>query len=242
MSAGLLLSGYAITKFKPPPKYLFLWNVFIGLLSMCAALSYTQLGCESNHSMLNNGSIISCNSNCVCDGISYSPVCDRSTDTTYFSPCHAGCKTFDKPKNIYTDCSCNAKTSISTAEFKPGKMDNSIRNETRTTLEDVYEDDLYSNRSSHDDNTSIIENKLPENNEDFMDAGDNIELRITKNINFTEIDKNKRRRRDDLSNIILPGACAGACTFAYYSFSLISMFSTLISSTGRIGNVLLNFR
>lgn len=106
MTIGILLSGYMITKYKPPPKYLFLWNAIIALMSASSQMVYTQIGCNGDASLVaNNGTMFSCNTNCNCDGIPYSPVCDQGT--TYFSPCHAGCKTFDKAANVYTDCSCS---------------------------------------------------------------------------------------------------------------------------------------
>ena len=36
-----------------------------------------------------------CNLDCGCKGISYNPVCSNEDGfTNYFSPCHAGCKSF----------------------------------------------------------------------------------------------------------------------------------------------------
>ncbi|XP_031623047.1 solute carrier organic anion transporter family member 74D-like [Contarinia nasturtii] len=104
MAIGILLSGIVIKKFQPSAKYLLSWNVMIGLILACVRLSYTQLGCDNSNSLLVNGSIVLCNANCVCDGILYSPVCDDSTRTTYFSPCHAGCKSFNEKQNVYNDC------------------------------------------------------------------------------------------------------------------------------------------
>lgn len=103
---GLLLSGFIITKYKPPAKYLYLWNVIWGFTAVFIRFGYTQIGCDGGNLLLVNGSIISCNPNCNCDNISYSPVCDRSTNTTYFSACHAGCQTFDKYTGLYRDCIC----------------------------------------------------------------------------------------------------------------------------------------
>lgn len=107
MAIGMLLCGIFITKYKPRASRLFLWNIVVGSVLLCAAMSYTQLGCENTNSMEVNGLIYACNSNCVCNDISYTPVCDRATVTTYFSPCHAGCKTYDENLNIYTHCVCS---------------------------------------------------------------------------------------------------------------------------------------
>lgn len=259
MAIGLLTSGYVITKYKPPPKYLFFWNVVIGIISMCAAISYTQLGCESNNSLLLNGTIVSCNSNCVCDGISYSPVCDRSTGTTYFSPCHAGCRTYNETEKVYKDCSCDIETSISTkrstAQFLAAEIsmesftNQAISNgeekptEKRITLEDIYDEELKPNKPPHDDDVAIDENHLYDESDDYEDNSETEEIVNTGNIETTNIDTGHRERRQmTIERVVSPGACNSDCTFDYYTFSLISMFSSLISSTGRIGNVLLNFR
>lgn len=107
MSIGMLISGIFISKFKPRAGAIFFWNIICGLVLLFATLSYTQMGCENTNAMEVNGTIYACNANCACDGISFTPVCDHSTTTTYFSPCHAGCKTFDDKQNVYTDCVCS---------------------------------------------------------------------------------------------------------------------------------------
>lgn len=106
MIGGLLLSGFIITKYKPPAKHLFLWNVIWGFTAMFIRFLYTQIGCDGGNLLLMNGTIVSCNSNCNCDDISYSPVCDLTTNITYFSACHAGCQTYDHNGGFYRDCSC----------------------------------------------------------------------------------------------------------------------------------------
>lgn len=265
MVIGLLTSGYVITKYKPPPKYLFFWNVIIGLISVCAHLSYTQLGCESNSSLIVNGSVISCNVNCNCDGVAFSPVCDRSSGTTFFSPCHAGCKTFNDTNKEYSNCTCSApmskivefqhirtkvihKRSTSTASFLANELlmestTNEIitRNEfmpteKRTTFYDVYDDDLNPNKPPHDHDETIDVNELYD--VAYVDSQEDSLSHETDRVeNLT-----RKRRQKQTEHIITPGACVGDCTFDYYAFSLIGMLSSLINSTGRIGNILLNFR
>lgn len=51
----------------------------------------------------------SCNRDCGCAGIPYTPVCSNEDGVTnFFSPCHAGCQTFENINgNItYTNCEC----------------------------------------------------------------------------------------------------------------------------------------
>jgi hypothetical protein len=45
---GVLSSGIVISKFKPRARYLALWNVFVGLLSVFGMISYAYLGCTEN--------------------------------------------------------------------------------------------------------------------------------------------------------------------------------------------------
>lgn len=70
-----------------------------------------------------------CNRDCNCQGIPYNPVCDEETMANYFSPCHAGCDSFQKDNNgtiTYTDCKClvtNALSAPSTSSnFKQGSV------------------------------------------------------------------------------------------------------------------------
>lgn len=246
MSAGLLISGYVITNYKPPPRYLFFWNVCIGLMSVCSSISYTQLGCDNNNSLLVNGSLLACNSNCDCKGVTYSPVCDLDTQTTYFSPCHAGCTIFNDIENIYSNCTCSRSithkrsTSSLAAGVSLGKTEitsnlalNTTQSQPRITLYDVYDEELQPNKEPHDDDGMIDGNDLYDVNYDNQDEDVD---------DFNSDELMNRKRRQLFRGNVNPGTCETDCKFAYYTFSLISMVSSLISSTGRIGNVLLNFR
>lgn len=106
MAMGMILSGAFISKFKPRASRLFAYNIIVASILLLATISYSGMGCENSNPMEVNGTIFACNSNCACDGISFTPVCDHLTTTTYFSPCHAGCKSFDEKLKIYTDCVC----------------------------------------------------------------------------------------------------------------------------------------
>jgi len=46
-----------------------------------------------------------CNVDCNCAGIKYSPVCHEASKTTFFSACHAGCRTILDDKQ-FSNCSC----------------------------------------------------------------------------------------------------------------------------------------
>lgn len=108
VAIGIISSGFVMKKYKPRTSYLFYWNVFVGLITFsCITLGYAQLGCDNRHSSSVNRTITSCNANCNCDGIAYSPVCDHATNVTYFSACEAGCRIFNAKEKVYKNCSCS---------------------------------------------------------------------------------------------------------------------------------------
>lgn len=104
----------------------------------------------------------------------------------------------------------------------------------------MYDEELKPNKQPHDDDTI-------DGNELYVDSyeDDSVEGTLSAE-RFSDLPIKdpipRKRRKMPEEKIILSGACVGDCTFDYYTFSLISMVSSLISSTGRIGNVLLNFR
>lgn len=111
---GILISGLIISKYKPRARYLAAWNVIVGIISVLGIISYAFLGCPAsdNHgALLSNGEIAtqqSCNADCTCDYVKYSPVCSEDRTTTFISPCHAGChqQQYNNGTKIYTDCAC----------------------------------------------------------------------------------------------------------------------------------------
>ncbi|XP_070501306.1 solute carrier organic anion transporter family member 74D-like [Chironomus tepperi] len=114
---GILSAGLVITKYKPKARSLALWNVIVGFLAVFGILAYTQLGCvENENSVVLNTPLPdildpTCNSNCNCDYVKYSPVCGAD-NKIYISPCHAGCKSYHKDNGtkFFTDCSCIDRT------------------------------------------------------------------------------------------------------------------------------------
>lgn len=53
---GILSSGFVISKYKPRARYLAIWNVFVGSLSVLGMISYAFLGCTENENsvVINN--------------------------------------------------------------------------------------------------------------------------------------------------------------------------------------------
>lgn len=205
---GFLLSGVVITKFKPPPNYLFFWNILIGVLLTCGQYSFSFFGCDSNNINLINGTLQSCNENCYCDDMSYTPICHDQLNETFFSPCHAGCKVFDPIQNLYTNCSCSSDDNYSTPleTILTKDFDRLIDASSKKKLNQV---------------SDILSTNMPE-----------IIPRIQQLIPGTT---NK-------SPTYKPGACPNDCTHDLIMFSLISLTVSFISSTGKVGNILVDLR
>ncbi|XP_005176681.1 solute carrier organic anion transporter family member 74D [Musca domestica] len=112
---GVLLSGFVISKYKPSARYMAAWNVIVGFLTVVGIVSYAFIGCPGNEqSVVVNihdkalDATPTCNSDCGCDYVRYSPVCGEN-NMTYISPCHAGCKKqyiSKTGKKFFYDCSC----------------------------------------------------------------------------------------------------------------------------------------
>lgn len=111
MVLGFLLSGLVISKFKPGPRPLLAWNVFVGLCFVAGQISFIFLGCSDagikglDLQTMQMNLQSSCNEQCNCEGVKYSPVCHEASTTTYFSACHAGCRTIIDDKE-FGNCSC----------------------------------------------------------------------------------------------------------------------------------------
>lgn len=105
MIGGFLASGIIITKKKPSPSKILLWNVFVGVMFMLGEISYLFLTCPDGQIPLSieNGKLnlsSTCNNDCYCSNIPYTPVCLEETGDTFFSPCVASCAKYSKKKKV----------------------------------------------------------------------------------------------------------------------------------------------
>lgn len=76
-AAGILVAGFVITKFKPRARLLSFWNVIVGVLSVFCVISFSFMGCDESRNAvkIDYEAIPSCNADCHCDFVKYSPVC-----------------------------------------------------------------------------------------------------------------------------------------------------------------------
>ncbi|KAH8267512.1 hypothetical protein KR018_006415 [Drosophila ironensis] len=213
MVVGLIGSGLVLSKMKPHVSKVLMWNVIVGCIYMLGQISYAFLYCPDTFSMTHVGQLNltnACNSNCSCDGISYTPVCHEPTDTTFFSACHAGCRGYNATTKMYEDCSCLAsKTSTANAAERLLKL-----------LEPTPEPEW--------DTT----------NADFL-LGD---VPILNDENDFEEKLLSRVRRSTGDEIVRPGICMQNCNWTFWVFSITSMVLNWFGSSGRVGNVLVNYR
>ena len=87
---GLLLSGWAISRWKFSARFLSGWNVILGLMYFTSLIVFSNVGCPSTPLPIRE--ISECNQGCGCSMDSrIQPICTKDGFTSYYSPCLAGC-------------------------------------------------------------------------------------------------------------------------------------------------------
>merc|ERR1711953_1028580 len=75
-------------------------------LFACPPTYFPSITASSENSIV----MTECNQGCGCEGIPYNPVCSQEDGyTNYFSPCHAGCESYEELNGTiikYTNCKC----------------------------------------------------------------------------------------------------------------------------------------
>ncbi|KAF7272813.1 hypothetical protein GWI33_014432 [Rhynchophorus ferrugineus] len=115
IAASYIITGLIITYLRPSASRLIRWNL-LAFLSIFIGFSLTMfLKCDVNikteysHAL----TLTYCSSNCSCSlDSSFRPVCLNGA--TYFSPCYAGCRTYNNERNVYQDCLCGVTTQTAT--------------------------------------------------------------------------------------------------------------------------------
>ncbi|XP_077302621.1 solute carrier organic anion transporter family member 74D-like [Arctopsyche grandis] len=112
---GILLGGLGVQKLKPKARHVSIWNTIIDVIFTLGILSYAFLGCpavDNQITTFDDGELktnLSCNSDCECDYVKFSPVCAIGQVQTYITACHAGCtqqNTLENGTTIFRNCSC----------------------------------------------------------------------------------------------------------------------------------------
>lgn len=128
-----------------------------------------------------------CNTDCNCEGVKYSPVCHEASRTTFFSACHAGCRTILDDKQ-FGNCSC------------------------------LPLDEPLSRVLSHFEYPSSSRSFVPEQHVYLPDS------------QAPTYDK------------VRAGPCTNDCNRPYLFFTVLSCVVHSLACSGRIGNVLVNYR
>lgn len=228
MVSGFLISGYVISKYQPSPKKLLFYNVLVGLAYMASLFSNLFLYCESGSFITDTGLVnltTSCNMDCSCTGVPYSPVCDEASGTTFFSPCHAGCKGWSDAERKYTDCACvknftSSPWSLSTNTLRPDG------------------DEVHERLGESTSGTTFGKHATTEH---YVVDDEMIFEHDETDTNFRQASREKRNAENPNLSII-PGACLAGCGYMFLTYSIISCFVNWLGSSARIGNMLVSFR
>ncbi|XP_071040466.1 solute carrier organic anion transporter family member 74D isoform X2 [Parasteatoda tepidariorum] len=132
MMFGILIGGGLVRRFKPRPRILTGGLLFAESFGLLALLISMQINCqpvqtdqESSFTSTLMNLENDCNRDCLCTTKSYTPICGPDKKTTYFSPCYAGCNSYNNTeddKEIFSDCKCvhNSEGEVNAGEALKG--------------------------------------------------------------------------------------------------------------------------
>lgn len=103
---GIFLGGAILTCFKPRPRFVFIMVFLCEAFYIVSFGSGFFLGCDplkisgSSNNLEAFTLNTSCNAACDCSTSVFTPICGPDQTTTYFSPCHAGCRSFSLANSV----------------------------------------------------------------------------------------------------------------------------------------------
>ncbi|XP_077488076.1 solute carrier organic anion transporter family member 74D-like [Amblyomma americanum] len=117
---GFLISGVVLHRFRPRPRIVAGYSAFVELAMTAGFVAMMFIGCESpviagvtpGKDVISRSLLDTCNVDCNCNTHIYEPVCSSNRMISYFSPCHAGCRSTGMTSSnmtIYKGCSCVAQ-------------------------------------------------------------------------------------------------------------------------------------
>ncbi|XP_075153050.1 organic anion transporting polypeptide 33Ea [Haematobia irritans] len=236
---GFIGSGLILTKKKPSPSKVLMWNVIVGIIAILGQIAYMFLYCSDTIELDQHGSLnlsSSCNMNCGCDDVPYTPVCHELTETTYFSPCHAGCQTWNSDLKYYSNCSClssDNETNIITSTIP------SLVTEMPSIATTIILKASDTASSIRPISTSTIYQTTTTSNGYYSTTSDIFDDYTTEE---TLASRSRRSLQKLAMDGLKPGVCLKGCTKAFWIFTIVSMILNWFGSSGRIGNVLVNYR
>lgn len=106
---GFYLAACIIGKSQPSFRILTFASILVGLMYAIAFAINFILPCDTTSVASQLGFLnltTECNQNCSCESTSFTPVCNVGLKTTFFSPCHAGCTSWNDSSLQYDGCVC----------------------------------------------------------------------------------------------------------------------------------------
>uniref|UniRef100_A0A336M246 Solute carrier organic anion transporter family member n=1 Tax=Culicoides sonorensis TaxID=179676 RepID=A0A336M246_CULSO len=212
-----------------------------------------------------------CNSNCICDSVPYSPVCHEETGTTFFSPCHAGCNKWNENGRFYYDCDCYPASermmyepemttkplngiSTRSLSLKDGAQ---FKKLPRSDYEDDYEITdvtksstifpliIISSTMETPSSYPLSQIGIKSTTKKIRSKSDDYSLYDDYDADYYESGaKTDRKRREAGIEMfkLTSGACLKGCAIGFYLFAGVSTFINIFGASGRIGNLLVNYR
>lgn len=237
---------------------------------MLGQFSYIFLSCGTENSLMTNATFSlqsDCNENCFCDRVSFSPVCDKTSGTTFFSPCHAGCSKWSEKTKTFTDCICSKesiksqlyRSSSTVASSTLGSLSTTTSSLPSTREKVLVFRSIDNIKEQKGENATIRNGEVPtttpsEYNEyieydndpaldpEYNSEEDGTHEQSTANPKKREVRLPEEIPAETSSSFMSPGSCGDNCMNAFYAFTGISLCINLLGATGKIGNILLNFR
>ncbi|XP_073826986.1 organic anion transporting polypeptide 33Ea [Musca autumnalis] len=254
MVVGLVGSGLILTKKKPAPSKVLMWNVIVGIVFILGQVGYMFLYCSDSVVLDQHGKLnlsTACNANCGCEDVPYSPICHEETETTFFSPCHAGCQTWNSDLKYFSNCSCLAYGYNTTTTVLPSSTTPTTPF-TQSSSSSINSDLLQPLITNSILTTTTMSTLHPSTGSGTpLDAstyfGDSTPSMFTNSFDDedgkSDVVRRARRSLENLSaDILKPGVCLKGCTKAFWIFTIVSMILNWFGSSGRIGNILVNYR
>ena len=92
-----MLGGIGIRFAKPQARTIAIYLFVVEIISMSGLFGAMLLHCPTPQLTQPSSS---CNLDCACSPQVYQPVCGSDRATNYFSPCFAGCQSYDNEQKV----------------------------------------------------------------------------------------------------------------------------------------------
>ncbi|XP_034248106.1 solute carrier organic anion transporter family member 74D isoform X2 [Thrips palmi] len=233
MMTGFLVSGWAISRFKPRPLYLLSWNVIVGATYVLSEISFIFLGCPEvalqGYRQDYQGRVeltMPCNLNCGCQNIKYDPVCFEPLGLTFYSACHAGCTSsiIHNDIKMYDNCTCVSGGADAWRGPGHGSGDPSHHHQYMSVGAGGYPSGYTAGYGQQ----GYGQGYTPGYGQGYTQGGDGYP-------GWTPWPQVSNRA-------VRAGPCDLDCHNVFFTFIIITTFMHSLGSSGKVGNLLVNYR